>query len=257
MLIQEIGHMKSNLVFVQARVDSSRLPNKVLLPINGRPMIDVQIARIKKSKRIDDLIVVIPDTKSNDVLFNHLETMGVKVFRGSTNDVLQRFISASNAHKSESIIRITADCPLIMPNLLDQMILYFNQQKVDYLSNTLEETFPDGLDIEIFKANILNRLSQFDLNSEEKEHVTLGIYRRPNIFKVSNFSNTLNLGKLRWTVDYLEDLEFIRRVFLHFEGREEDFDMNEVLDFIKQNPAQDNKISSSFRNISLSKNQKK
>ena len=246
--------MNNNVVFVQARVDSTRLPNKVLLPVNGKPMSDLQIERIMRAERINNIVVVIPDTPTNDVLADHLEDIGVNIYRGSTNNVLLRFIEASKQFKSHIIIRITADCPLIMPKLLDEMIEYFNNHEIDYLSNSLKETFPDGLDIEIFKADILNQLIKLKLSSEEEEHVTLGIYRRPELFKVVNFSNKIDMGKLRWTVDYVEDYEFICRVFSNFKGKETDFDMTDVLSFINQNPDLDNKRSSFFRNISLNSN---
>ena len=244
----------NNTVFLQARMDSSRLPNKVLLPINGIPMIELQISRIKKAKKINDLVVVIPDTESNDVLNAHLRSLSVNVFRGSTNDVLKRFLEASIKFSSESIIRITADCPLVMPELIDDMVDQFSEQKLDYLSNALEETFPDGLDIEIFNSNILRRISALKLSPEEREHVTLGIYSRPEIFKLGNFSSSVNLSKFRWTVDYLEDLEFIQRIFSYFQGREVDIGISDVLKIIEENPRLDNKISASFRNISLGRN---
>ncbi len=244
----------NNTVFLQARMDSSRLPNKVLLPINGIPMIELQISRIKKANKVNNLVVVIPDTDSNDVLNEHLRSLSVNVFRGSANDVLKRFLEASIKFSSDSIIRITADCPLVMPELIDDMIDQFSEQKLDYLSNALEETFPDGLDIEIFNSNILRRISALKLTPEEREHVTLGIYSRPEIFKLGNFSSSVNLSKFRWTVDYLEDLEFVQRIFSYFQGREVDIGISDVLRIIEENPLLDNKIPASFRNISLGRN---
>ncbi len=248
----EFEYMKSNLVFLQARLDSTRLPNKVLLKINKIALIDLQIERIMKSKMIDGLVVLIPDTEINDDLSNHLLSKGRKVFRGPSENVLLRFYEASQIHNSKLIIRLTADCPLVMPSLIDNMLEFFKKVKPEYLSNRLPPTFPDGLDIEIFQSRLLANLMNYNLNHQEKEHVTLGIYQGKNKFRVANYKNPIDLSKYRWTVDYLEDFEFVKKVYEHFWDKRLDFDTNDVLNYINLNPVQnDNKLGAEFRDIAL------
>jgi spore coat polysaccharide biosynthesis protein SpsF len=245
--------MKKNIVFLQARLDSKRLPGKVLLPINGIAMINLQISRILESKKISELVVLIPDTNKNDPLFEFLRANSIKIFRGALDNVFDRFMSASRLFPSDSIIRLTADCPLVMPNLIDEMIEKFEKLNVDYLSNAIELTFPDGLDIEIFKSSALATLSGLDLSVQEKEHVTLGMYSRPEIFSIVNHANSRNLGSLRWTVDYQEDFDFVSKVFKYFRGREHLFGIEEVLEFVRASPENQNKLDASYRNISIKK----
>jgi len=243
--------MINNLVILQARMESTRLPGKVLMPICGKPMIELQITRILSSKLISDLVVAIPDTAENNVLNDYLEKLNVKVFRGSHYNVYERYVEASKKYPSKTIIRLTADCPLVMPNLLDEMIEYFHSIKTDYLSNGLTETFPDGLDIEIFSTESLIRLQKFKLNQQEKEFVTLGIYKRPKNFILEEFESKTHLGNERWTVDYPEDFDFVRKVFEYFQGNNWVFNTQDVLSYINLDPNNRNQKSAQYRNIAL------
>ena len=243
--------MLNYLVILQARMESTRLPGKVLMPICGKPMIELQIARILRSNLISDLVVAIPDTAENDVLSDHLEKLNVKVFRGSHLNVFERYLNTSRKYPSKSIIRLTADCPLVMPDLIDKMIEHFNSIEVDYLSNTLTESFPDGLDIEIFRTKVLFRLKEFELNSQEKEFVTLGIYQRPENFLIEKFESKTFLGDERWTVDYPEDFEFVTKVFTFFKGNKSEFNTQDVLSYIDLDPSNKNQKPAGYRNIAL------
>jgi spore coat polysaccharide biosynthesis protein SpsF len=245
--------MYKNLVLLQARMESTRLPGKVMMKICGKPMIQWQISRILKANLIDEIVVLIPNTQKNDVLADFLESISVKIYRGSHENVYDRFFQASRLFPSQNIIRLTADCPLVMPKLLDEMVTYFNISNLDYLSNTLAETFPDGLDIEIFSSTTLHKLNEFNLNEAEKEFVTYGIYTRPDIFKLENFENSSKLGNERWTVDYPEDFEFVSNVFSHFKDQESIFSFNDVLNFLILHPNSRNKRSGDFRNTALKK----
>lgn len=242
--------MTSNLVFLQARIDSTRLPGKVLLKIHGETLIDLQIERILKSKLIGGLVILIPDTEPNDLLSKHLLSKNYHVFRGSSENVFQRFYDASKIYTSDLIIRLTADCPLVMPKLVDEMLEYFGQVQPEYLSNRLPPTFPDGLDIEIFKSEILVNLAKLTLTNEEKEHVTLAIYQDNN-FHIANFPNDTNLSQHRWTVDYPEDYKFVSVLYQHFWNRRTDFDSADILQFIQAYPEHDNKVTYHFRDITL------
>ena len=243
--------MINELVILQARMESTRLPGKVMMPICGKPMIELQITRILRSKLISDLVVAIPDTAENDVLSDHLEKLNVKVFRGSHQNVYERYIDTSRKYPSKSIIRLTADCPLVMPDLLDEMVEHFNSIKTDYLSNGLTETFPDGLDIEVFKTETLISLQRFKLNQQEKEFVTLGLYKRPENFVLEKFESKTFLGNERWTVDYPEDFEFVTKVFRYFEHNISGFNTQDVLSYIDLDPSNKNQKPPKYRNIAL------
>lgn len=244
--------MRNFVVYLQARISSTRLPGKVLFDINGMPMIQRQINRIWQSKKINGLVVLIPDSSENDGLHTELIKLNVDVFRGSENDVLQRFIDASNKFPARNIIRLTADCPLIMPEIIDEMIEEFSEHSPDYLSNTLTETYPDGLDVEIFSTSAMRKLSGLNLDSLEREHVTLGIYNRPEMFRLENFESLVDLSNQRWTVDYPDDIEFIRGVFKHYEGMESIITISDVLRYIEIDPIRNsNRTPSNLRHISL------
>jgi len=245
--------MLGNVAMLQARMESSRLPGKVLLPINGKPMIEWQIQRILQSKLIEKLVIVIPNNLENNVLNNTLRDFGVDVYRGSLNNVFDRFYKASRIFQSKTVIRLTADCPLVMPDMIDEMLNYFikHKPKLDYLSNGLVESLPDGLDVEIFNSKILQTLSENSLTKEEKENVTLRIWRNPQIFSVANFPHPHDLGNERWTVDYPGDFQFIAEMFSHFGDRSVNIKIADVLEYVRLNPTKVNKISNAYRNIML------
>ena len=234
-------------------MSSNRLPGKVLKPINGRPMIYRQINRVLKSTLVEDLIVATSASSSDDELVEFLESENIKVFRGSLDNVLSRFLEITKEVNPTNIIRLTADCPLVMPKLIDEMVVQFEEKLPDYLSNSLVPSFPDGLDIEIISSKAISRLEYLDLSKMELEHVTLGVYNRPEMFRVLNFSTPINRSNMRWTVDYPEDLDFVRSVYSHFKGRESVFEYEEVLEFLCSNPEVVSGISASRRNEALLK----
>ena len=227
---------RSTLAILQARMSSTRLPGKVMMEINGHPMIYWQIHRILSSRTVDELVVATSSDASDDELASFLKENSINVHRGSLDNVLSRFIEVSRHYPHDALIRLTGDCPLVMPELIDRMVLQFHELDIDYLSNTLEPTFPDGLDIEILKEGVLDKLALLKLNQKELEHVTYGVYTRPKLFKSANFRNTTDCSAQRWTVDYQPDLDFARRVFLEFRGRETIFTYQEVNEFLRGNP---------------------
>lgn len=240
-----------HLVILQARMSSSRLPGKVMMEVNGEPMIYRQIKRILKSEFVDDLIVATSMDKSDDELVDFLISKQIKVFRGSLNNVFQRFLQIVDSYSPSNIIRLTADCPLVMPELIDEMIRFFQELRPDYLSNSLVPSYPDGLDIEILSSNTLRELNEIALSELELEHVTLGIYQRTEMFKIMNYSTNPDLSSLRWTVDYQEDLNFVRAVYAHFLGRETEFNLSDVLEFCEKHPEIRSEIDANRRNEAL------
>ena len=242
---------RNNLVIVQARLSSTRLPGKVLQSLEEKPMIDYQLLRISKCKFVRKIVVATSEEKSDDLLVEHLIRNSYEFVRGSLNDVLTRFIKVLDFYHPDYVIRITGDCPLVMPEIVDLMIEEFEKSGPDYLSNAVEPSFPDGLDIEIVKSSVLRELNTMKLSPTEREHVTLGIYSRPDIFKVQNFRNETDLSMERWTVDYPEDLDFIREIVRFENTQSELLTFSQVLGYLVEHPAKRNTLSGNLRNEAL------
>jgi spore coat polysaccharide biosynthesis protein SpsF len=239
------------IAILQARMSSSRLPGKVMMEINGKPMIYWQINRIFEAKNVSKLVVATSVDPTDDVLVDFLKANSIEVHRGSLNNVLSRFNDIAQNFPCDALIRLTGDCPLIMPKLIDEMVEMFYALDVDYLSNTLEPTFPDGLDVEIFKPTTIAQLMGFELEEKELEHVTYGVYTRPQMFKLFNFDNSSDESSERWTVDYQEDLDFIRCIFAEFVGSEQKFSYQEVREFLASNTELKSQIGGHRRNEHL------
>jgi glutamate-1-semialdehyde 2,1-aminomutase len=203
------------VAIVQARMGSTRLPNKVMKPIGGVPMIELLLTRLSRAKEIDQIIVATSLDTENQSLAEHVERLGYLCFRGSENDVLQRYIDAAHASKADIVVRVTGDCPLIDPALVDEVISSFSLQQVDYLTNALSPTYPDGLDTEVFTLAALERAALESRDSFDREHVTPYL-RRSGFFKTAGITNVEDLSSLRWTVDEPADFEVISNVFAHF-----------------------------------------
>jgi spore coat polysaccharide biosynthesis protein SpsF len=228
--------MNFNLVVLQARMSSNRLPGKVMSLINGEPMIYWQIKRILQAKLVHKVVVAISDAESDNILANYLDSISQEYVRGSLSSVIDRFVKAEEIYRPTAIVRLTGDCPFVMPELIDKCINQFQKEKVDYLSNILVLSFPDGLDVEIINAGVLSRLNSFKLSNEEREHVTLGIYNRRDNFTVRNILNEHDLSHFRWTVDTEDDLSFVREVYKHFVTKEIEFTYEDLLSLVSRQP---------------------
>ncbi len=198
-------------VIIQARLGSRRLPKKVIADINGKSMLDILIKRIKKSKKINEIIIATTTKKIDDLLFEKANKLDLKVIRGSEIDVLARFMDAAKISSASYFIRVTADCPLIDHHLIDDLIDAFKKEKVDYLSNCYPPNLPDGFDLEIFTKDSLIKANRFCSDIKMREHVTPWI-RESGQFKVSSLNYNLNLSNLRLTVDESEDLILIKEI---------------------------------------------
>lgn len=215
------------IAIVQARMGSTRFPNKVMRAINGVPMIELLLHRLSKAKQVDQIILATSIDPRNKPLAEHVRGLGYEVFQGSENDVLERFYQAAKPYQPDTVVRITGDCPLIDPDLVDQIIAAYETQKVDYVTNTLPPTYPDGLDIEVFSFFSLELAAQKATKSDEREHVTPFI-RKSGLFRASNVANEHDYSLERWTVDESADFEVIAAVFDHFHPRT-DFSWLEVM----------------------------
>ena len=218
-------------------MSSTRLPGKVLKTLLGKPMLYRQIERILKSKRIDDLIIATSTSGDDDQIERLCSEINVKCFRGSLDDVLDRFYKAALPYKPDFIIRLTGDCPLFDHSLADELIDFFLKGGYDYASNTIEPTYPDGLDIEIMKFSALETTWKEAVLPSDREHVTPYIRKNADKFKLGCMKYDVDLSYMRWTVDEPEDYLFITQVFSALYPEKPDFSWNEVLEFIKANPA--------------------
>ena len=203
------------LAIVQARMGSTRLPNKVMREVDGIPLIELLLARLSHSSEIDQIVLATSIDSRNIPLVNHVTSLGYQSFQGSENDVLERFYFAAQQFSGDIIIRITGDCPLIDPQLVDEAIRKFKTNNADYLCNTNPPTFPDGLDIEVFTFAALQRAYNESNTSSDREHVTPYI-RESGHFSTMNVASDTDFSNLRWTVDEDQDLEVVRFVVEHF-----------------------------------------
>lgn len=231
---------------------STRLPGKVMSEVNGEPMIFWQIQRILQANNVGHLVVATSNDFSDDRLAHFLERNGIAVHRGQLHDVFTRYLDVVNANQSyDIVVRLTGDCPLVMPKLLNRMISEFQELQVDYYSNCNPPTYPDGLDIEIFTRLSFIKLSAFDLTEQEREHVTLGFQNEKYGFLVANKTCPTDYSSMRWTVDYQEDLVFVKRIYENFLSKETLFDFYDVIELLKESPASFSMLSGDLRNNTI------
>ena len=224
---------KNFLLILQARQNSTRYPNKILEKISGVPLIIFLLKRLEMSKKVDQIVTAIPKNKNNAKLKNLLKKYNYRYYEGSEKNVLNRFYFCAKKFKGSNIIRITADCPLSDPKIIDNFIEIFKRKKLDYLSNGSPPSFPDGFDIEIFKFNALKQSYLKSKTSYQKEHVTPFI-RENKFFSKYNVQNKEDLSNLRLTVDYVNDLIVIRKI-LNQTKKNYTSNLSDIVKIIKRN----------------------
>ena len=222
------------VALVQARMGSTRLPNKVMKLIGGIPMIELLLERLSKSNELDQIVVATSVDKRNQPLVSHIRKLGYACEQGSENDVLDRYVEAAKAHNADVVVRITGDCPLVDPELVDECIRGFKAAGVDYYSNANPPSYPDGLDVEVFSYKALEKAAKEAQEPFEREHVTPYL-RKSAFFSIASMEHLEDLSLLRWTVDDPVDFVVIESVFRHFHPSR-DFKWKEVLDLQRQQP---------------------
>ncbi|MEK7116764.1 MAG: glycosyltransferase family protein [Patescibacteria group bacterium] len=221
------------ICIIQARMNSTRLPGKILMKAGGRTILENVLIRVGQAKKIGKIVVATTDRREDDVTEKLCRKIGVDCFRGSENDVLDRFYQCALFYRNYSvIIRINADCPLTDPQIIDKVINIFFREKVDYASNVIPPTFPDGLDVEVFSFNILKNMWKKAKKSHEREHVTAHIRDNPRRFRIANLNNEKDISRFRFTVDYKDDIKLINNL-LKLLPR--DFVLEDILKVLKQN----------------------
>lgn len=223
---------------IQARMGSERLPGKVLHDIVGKPMIDHVVERVQRCLSIDGVIVATSTNAADDHLADHCRNLGVKVVRGSENDVLSRYALAAEQFRCEFVVRITADCPLVDPEIVDQVVYEVTENPgVQYACNFFpHRLYPRGLDAEVFTAETLRQINQQASDPRYREHVTLMIYENASKFNIASVSNRFDHAHLRWTVDTEADLMLVRTIYEHFaEQGVDSFGYPDVIKALTQN----------------------
>lgn len=222
---------------IQARCGSTRFPNKVFALIDGKPLIWHVVNRLKYAQKIDDIIVATTVSEKDDKIEEWCKENNVHCFRGSEENVLNRYYSASEAFPSDYVVRITADDPFKEPKVIDAVVTKLIEEGYDHVTNNLPPSFPEGLDCEAFKKSALDRSEKEAETAFEREHVTQYIYHHPEIFKIGNVSNPENLSYLRWTVDKDVDFEMVKAVYSHRNPANKGILlMDEILNILKTNP---------------------
>ena len=224
------------IAIIQARMNAERLPGKVLRYIGGIPILKIIVNRIRACKKLHGICVAIPDTNENNPLADYCESLNVFVFRGNEYDVLSRFYSAAIQHNGDIIVRITADNPLVSPAIINDCINELSANGADYVSNNVDPTYPEGLDIEVFTFHALEKAFKEAQLRSEREHVTPYIWKNPLLFKLKNLKYYKNYSHLRWTVDKNEDIVFFNTLLSRSGFNIETVHYKEVFYFLDKHP---------------------
>jgi spore coat polysaccharide biosynthesis protein SpsF (cytidylyltransferase family) len=226
------------VAIVQARMGSERLPGKVLLDIAGETMLSRVVMRLRQSKLIDEVVVATTTNPVDQVIVDEAARLGIRVTRGSEEDVLARYVEAADFTEADVIVRVSADSPFVDPEVTDAVIFAFlsADPPVDYASNKLHPSFPLGLDVEAFSRDALQRAASNAAEPYERAHVTVYMYSKLEDFTLLPVSGEKNLHSLRWTVDTPADLEFARLVFSRL-GRGNDFSWKDVVSLLEKEPS--------------------
>jgi spore coat polysaccharide biosynthesis protein SpsF len=223
------------VAIIQARTGSTRLPGKVLLPLLGQPMLRHVVRRTSRARSLDKVVVATTTLPEDDVIVALCDGDDVPVIRGSADDLLDRYVAAAEATQADTIVRITSDCPLIDPAVIDAAVEVFDQTAVDYASTGLEpRTYPRGMDVEVVRRSALERAWREDADPGWREHATPYIYRHPELFRIARVGTDDGHPDVRLTVDTPEDYELVRRIYDAI-GRD-DFGWRDVVRLLEQNP---------------------
>lgn len=224
------------VAIIQARMGSQRLPGKALKDIGGETMLARVVRRTRRASLIDEVIVAITKELADNILVAECRRIHVFFFRGTEEDVLDRYFRAAGAYKAETVVRITSDCPLIDPGVVDRVIGCFLDKRADYASNSLVRTYPRGLDTEIMTVEALGRAWREATERYQRMHVTPYIYENPNLFRIISITGKDDYSHHRWTVDEQEDLDFVRTVYARL-GNDDTFTWRDVLALLKEEPS--------------------
>lgn len=224
------------VAIIQARTGSTRLPGKVLMDIAGKPMLWHVIDRVKRCKTIDQIVVATTEQDKDKAIIELARKCGVETFAGSEDDVLDRYYQAARRYNADVIVRITSDCPLIDPIIVDKVVAYYkdNMDNIDYVNTA--PSFPEGVDTEVFSFNALETAWKGAKKRYEREHVCIYMHENPAIFRLATIENDEDLSHIRFTVDTKEDLTAVKEIFRHLYKDEGVFHTQDVLTLLEEKP---------------------
>ena len=221
---------------IQARMGSSRLPRKIMLQILGKSVLEHMINRVKKAKKIEEIIIATSTNEEDDIIEEFCINQKIKYFRGSENDVLSRYFEAAKKFSIDVIVRLTSDTPLLDPEIIDKVISKYQDEEYDFVSNffPLPRTYPDGYNVEVFSKNVLQITHNEAKKPSDREHVTTFITMQPDRFKKYRVDAEKDFSKYRLNLDYIEDFELIKAVFEEFKDKE--FNLKDIINWLDSNP---------------------
>lgn len=224
---------------VQARMGSTRLSGKVLKKICGKTVLEHDIDRLRRIKNINEIVIATTTLEKDTAIIEMCKSLGAKYFRGSEEDVLSRYYYAAKENNADVVVRVTSDCPLIDFEISENIIKYYidNKSKYDYVSNTIDRTYPRGLDTEVFSFKVLERAFKEAVSLRDKEHVTPYIWDNPNIFRLAQYKNDKDYSHLRWTLDTEEDFDLINKIYnLLYPNMNSKFKFTNILNIYREYP---------------------
>ena len=226
------------VAIIQARMNSSRLPGKIMLTVCEKPLLLHQIERMKDSKTIDKIVIATSVKKEDDIIKKFCDKNGIMCVRGSENDLLSRYKMAADATHSDIIVRLTSDTPLLEHDVIDSVVNTYIQNKYDFVSNCypLPRTFPDGMNVEVFSKEILDEMHFNAKKPSEREHVTFYVLMQPKKFKIFRVDTMKDVSDYRFNLDYKLDYEFIKEVFNNLYKNEQIFLLEDIIKFLEKNP---------------------
>lgn len=225
------------IAIIQARMSSTRLHGKVLKKIGGKTLLEILVERVRRASSIEKIVIATTDSAEDKKIADLAGKLGLDSHRGSEKDVLDRYYQTAKKFKADVVVRITGDCPLMDPKIIDRVVEYYkeNSDKYDYVSNVRPPTFPDGMDVEVFPFEVLEKAWKKAKLPSEREHVTAYIANHPEIFKIGNILRKDDVSSMRLTVDSKEDFEVVKRIIENFPDKK-DFGLEDILDLKRKNP---------------------
>ncbi|KAB8135351.1 NTP transferase domain-containing protein [Gracilibacillus oryzae] len=220
---------------IQARMGSTRLPGKVLRQVLGKPLLSYQLERIRQAEKVDEIIVATTTEEIDDEIVHFCQSENILCFRGSEQDVLSRYYEASKLTDANVIVRLTSDCPLIDPEVIDKVIGAYTESS-DYVSNVMQRTYPRGMDVEVFSKELLGKIHQYAKTESDREHVTTYVRDQPDLFQVVDVLHDINYSKLRLTIDTAEDFQLVKNIMEALNQVKPQFRLDDIISVLNDHP---------------------
>ncbi len=223
---------------IEARMKSSRLPGKVLLPVCGKPLLELMIERLRQVPELDGIVIATTADPSCQPIEDLAKRLRVGCFRGSEDDVLDRVLRSARFAQADLIVELTGDCPLMDPDLVSEVICEFRSRDVDYCANVLQRTHPRGMDVQVFPTKVLARVAELTNAPSDREHVSIYIYTHPELFRLHNVTNSLSPedADLRLTVDTPDDFKLVSEIFQRLYPANPRFRLADILQLMRKHP---------------------